>query len=189
MTISAISSNYSYFQKYQDQFFGGTISVSQFEFLMRKYGVKESGDTYKDVQALYQAMYASADSEVIAASTPSIQNQPKVQKPSQATDAQNSSNVPWASLMGQVGLTVTGDLDKDYAAFTAKISTMQASAAQSPKDQAMINQLIAEAGVVFVQQDQSSTQATSQSQSNAQTPSVSGVDILAQLNRMYFFGG
>lgn len=175
MSISAISSVYSSYQRYQTQIFGGSISESQFEFLMRKYGITATGDTQKDVEALYKAMYSDADTEVAG----SIASQNAAQQ-SQSTQAQQANQIPWANLMSRVGLAATGDLADDYALFSAKVSQMKASGASSPQDKALIAQLSAEASIVFVQ-----PQSDSQAQANAQT--LSGADIKALLNKLYFF--
>jgi len=115
-----------------------------------------------------------------------------LKKSSQANDAENSTNVPWASLMNQIGLYVTGDLKTDYDAFSNKISAMQSSGAISPDNEAAINQLIAEASIVFVQQSDSSTKAAAGSAEHVQSPppsqSVSGADITARFNKMLIFG-
>lgn len=182
MSISAISSNYSYFEKYQTQFFGGTISVSQFEYLMQKYGITPTSDSYKDVQALYQAMSKAADAEVMG----SVATQgPQQAPPNTQAEAQSASNCPWASLMSRIGLAATGELGNDLAAFNSKLSAMQASGAASNQDKALIAQLSAEAASVFVPQVQA-TQQSPQSQ-QVQAQAVSGADIRAQLNRLYFF--
>lgn len=179
MSISAISSDYSYFQKYQTQFFGGTISASQFESLAAKYGIAITGNSYSDVQNLYQAMLADADAEVIG----SIASQkPQGPPQSQQVEAQSSSNCPWASLMNRVGLSATGKLAEDLAAFNSKISAMQSSGATSGQDQALIAQLSTQASSVFVVIPQAQ-----QPQGAAQIQAISGADIRAQLNRLYFF--
>lgn len=138
------------------------------------------------MQALYDAMYSEASSSAtVEQSSP---NQlPLSDQGSQATDAQNASNVPWATLMGQVGLAATGNLATDYNTFSEKISAMQVSAT-SQQDKASIDQLEAEASIVFVQQDQPVTQGSSQVQDSSQSKSVTGADIKAQLNKLYFLG-
>ncbi len=173
VSINAINSNYSYFQKYQYKFFGETIPAEKFEFLMRKYGIKSSGDRYKDINALYQAMYSEANVEVIG-------NIASVQQESQAIDAGNSTNIPWANLMSRIGLTATGDLAIDYERFNAKISAMQSSAAASQQQKALINELLAEAKIVFVQKSLIT-------QNSKHSQQITGADIQAQLNRLYFF--
>lgn len=174
MSVSAISSIYTSYQSYQNQFFGGTISESQFEYLLRKYGITTTGNAYKDVEALYNAMRAQADTEV-AGSTASSNQAQKSQKQQEQT-----ASIPWANLMSRVGLAATGELQDDYNLFTSKISSMQASAASSPQDKAYIAQLSAEAQIVFTQ-----PQVTLQETTKAQA--VSGSDIKAMLNRIYFF--
>lgn len=177
MTISAISSNYSSYQTYEYQFFGATISDSQLEYLMQKYRITPTGDSLKDVEALYQAMYGEASSQATnLVSAQNTQNKP------QTTEPQNSTKVPWADLMSKVGLAATGELAQDYTLFNAKLSAMQSSGATSPQDQALIGQLSAEASIVFV-----APQQTSDPQNTTQTKSVSGADIVAQLNKLYFF--
>lgn len=177
MSVNAIGS-YSYSSAVQYQYFGTTISDDQIKLLLQKYNIVQTGDSYVDLQALYGAMYSDAQSEATA----ELQANSNPQGASQATEAANSTNVPWASLMNQVGLTATGNLDEDYSNFNNKISSMQSSGALSQQDQATINQLVSEASIVFVQQNN----PTSQSQSTAQNPS--GADIQALMNKMYFLG-
>lgn len=182
MTVGAISSTYTYSTSVQYQYFGTTVSNDRIQDLMKQYGIKQTGDEEYDVQALYEAMMSAASSE--AQNTQSISNQGQVQQ-SQQTDAQNASNVPWADLMEQVGLSVTGNYDDDYDAFNSQIQTMKMSAV-NPQQLASISQLEAQASVVFVKSDQSASQGASQSSQNSSV-SVSGADILAMLNKMYVY--
>ena len=181
MSISAISSVYSTYQSYEYQYFGATLSESRFTTLMAKYGITQTGNADKDVQALYSAMSSNADTEV--AGSVASQNAQQANQPAQSTDAQNSSNVPWASLMSRVGLAATGDLSADYQAFDNKISQMQGSAAASPQQQAFISQLSAEASTVFVNNQAGQIQNSTKSQAQ-----VSGSDIVAKLNRLLMLG-
>ena len=181
MSVSAISSVYSSYQSYEYQYFGATISESKFTALMQKYGITQTGNAYNDVQALYSAMSGNADTEV--AGSVASQNSQQANQPAQETEAKNSSNIPWANLMSRIGLAATGDLSADYEAFDNKISQMQDSAAASSQQQALISQLIAEASVVFVNNQVAQTQDSTQSQAQ-----VSGSDIVAKLNRMFLLG-
>lgn len=182
MTIGAISSSY-YSQPTQDLYLGTSVSNTQIHDLMKEYGLYETGNTAFDLQQLHKAMYSKASSDLEAARAAANQQAQALQQNSQPTGAQNASNVPWAALMNQVGLSATGDLETDIQSFNNKISAMQLSAT-SPKDKASINLLEAEASIVFVQQDQSTTGA-SQIQTSNSSSSVSGADIVAQLNKMY----
>lgn len=183
MTISAISSDYSYFQSYQNQYFGGTVSISQFQYLMQQYGVQSTGDSYKDVQNLYQAMYAEAAVDAVSANASS--NSDQATKPSPPSEAPNTNNVPWANLMNQVGLSAIGDLATDHAAFNNRILSMQSSGALAQQEQASIDQLIAEASIVFVPPP-GPPPSQPQDQGSTKVPEVTGADITAQLNRMFF---
>lgn len=196
MSVNAISS-YNYSSSVQYKYFHAVISDAQLKDLFVKYGIIPTGNADTDLDNLYQAMYPKAVVEAaqVNGSTSSSQQSQSVQsnqKPSQATEAQNSSNVPWANLMSQVGLPTTGDLATDYTAFSDKISAMQSSAAISPQDQAQIGMLLAEASIVFVQPN-SSTQSASQASSSQpsqqqQLQAPTGADIQAQLNKMYILG-
>ncbi len=167
MTVGAVSSSYSYSYatSFQYQFFGTVVSDERIQELMKLYGIQQSGNKEYDLQALYKAMLSSAKIDA---------NDASAQQPVQA--GAQSANVPWATLMNQVGLAVTGDFTTDYQLFNNKISTMQLSAT-SAKDKAFINQLVSEAQIVFVPPT-----------SSGPAPKASGADILAQLNKMYMFG-
>lgn len=184
--ITAISSDYSYFTKYQYQFFGTTISEIKFNDLLKKYGITPNiGNSYETVEALYNAMYAEAKAEAIGAvSSTRAQSTPQS---SQSLKAANSTNAPWTFLMSRIGLSATGNLSADSAAFTSKISALQSSGATSQEQIAYINQLMSEASVVFVQTSSTIAQSTPSSSAQTQRQSVTGADIKAQLNRMYFF--
>lgn len=195
MTISAVSSvtSYSYSTAVENQYFGTSISESQLQILMDRYMIKQTGDSEIDLRALYNAMYPEASSKAQSSSASASTNQSqKTQsgQENQAIDAQNANNVPWANLMNQVGLYATGDMTKDYEAFGDKISQMQSSGATDSKMQATINQLVAEAAIVFVQPDDQSSAAQAQTSANnaSKSQQVSGADIQAQINKMFVFG-
>lgn len=174
MTIGAVTS-YSTVNQYR--YFDTSISDSQIQDLMKKYGITPTGDSDKDLKALHDAMYTDAQSM----NTASIKNASKTEE-NQENQAQNAStNVPWANLMTQVGLAVSGDFEKDYQAFSDKIFQMQMSAT-TPQDKAMINQFVLEAAIVFV------PPTTSSAPSSGAPKAASGADILSALNKMYFFG-
>lgn len=168
MTVGAVSSSYSYSYatSFQYQYFGTVVSDERIQELMQQYGIQQTGDKQNDLQALYKAMFSAAKTSAVDAAP---------QQQSQA--ASGSADVPWATLMNQVGLSVSGDFSTDYQAFNSKISAMQLSAT-SAHDKAIINQLVAEAQIVFV--------PPSASSGNARM--ASGADILAQLNKMYMLG-
>lgn len=176
MTIGAVSS-YQYSSNVQYQYFGTTVSTDRLTQLMEEYGVQKTGDSQTDLQALYQAMYSTASTEVTESQKGAQNN-----NSSNASDG-SSTNIPWASLMGQVGLMATGDLATDYATFNSKISEMQSSAT-SQDQQASVSLLQAEASTVFVQQS-----GAAGASSQGQQTQVSGADITAQLNKLYLFGG
>lgn len=173
MTVGAIS---SYSPAVQYRYFDTTISDSQIQGLMKKYGITPTGDSDKDLDELYSAMYSDAQSSVAASASFSINNNQQAQKP---------LNIPWQSLMIQVGLYPTGDFNTDYKAFKDKIIFMQYNAT-SKMAKTHINQLIAEAAIVFVQPTVAAAQIGLQTPKISQ--SSSGADILAQLNRTYFLG-
>lgn len=185
MTIGAVSSVNSYYQyssSVQYNYFSTTVSAERLQDLMKQYGIQQTGNPDADIRALYQAIYgaAAADAQY---NTPAKEVKHK-EKP-QATEAAVSTEVPWATLMNQVGLSATGDLDTDYTAFCNKIAVMQASAT-TPQQKADISQLVAQATIVFVQPE--STQASPQTQTSYQPQKASGADITAMLNRLYSVG-
>lgn len=178
MLISAVR-NYSYSTYIQDKILGYTLSDSELQALMEKYGVMPTGDSDLDIQALYNAMYSKAESIANAA-------QPTPTAPQKNESTQPQNNVPWANLMKQMDIEVTGNLATDNNTFNQKISAMKVSAT-TPQDKASISMLEAEAKIVFVQQDQS-VQANLQTQEAPQKELASGADIKAALNRLFLLG-
>lgn len=160
----------------QYRYFDTTISDNQILSLMRKYGISPSGDRDSDLEALYSAMYPYAK-EMVANN---VENAQQAQQNKAQSAQQVPSDVPWAKVMYQAGLHVSGDHKKDYQAFTDKILEMKKSAA-TPQNQAMISQLISEAEIVF-------TPPSSSSESAGSLPSATGADITAMLNKLYFLG-
>ncbi|MDD3435674.1 MAG: hypothetical protein PHC64_00825 [Candidatus Gastranaerophilales bacterium] len=172
MSVNAIG-NYYYSPAIQYHYFGTVVSNEQIRILLKKYGIDPTGDSLIDLRALYEVMYSVAKKNVTSQQAPSSATG------SQAVNAGNSINVPWASLMSQVGLSATGNLTADYEAFSNKISALQASGALSQQNQASVDMLISQAAVVFVSRSDSSSQSQKSSQN------VSNVDIEVQLNKMY----
>ena len=168
MTVSAVSTNYTYSSSAQYWYFGTSISDDEIERLMYNYGITKTGDADLDMKALKNAMYSKAESSAIAG----------LPTPTQMT-AQIAQNAPWASLMSEVGLIATGNLDTDASAFASKITTMQESA-KTPAEKANIRNLEAEASVLFVQEGQVNA-------NEVQAPTASGADIMSNLNKLYFF--
>ena len=181
MLVSAVRTNvYSYSTYNQNMLFGANISDVDLQLLFEKYGILPTGDSQADLQALYNAMYPEAQA-IANASQASSSTQ------SQASQSQQSTtNVSWANLMNQMDIETTGNLAKDYSAFSKKISAMKVSATTS-QDKATISMLEAQTRVVFVQQDQSVI-GTSLPQSEIQKPSASGADIQAVLNKLFLLG-
>lgn len=167
MTIGAISS-YNYSSSYQISFFGTSISASRIAELMDKYNIEQTGDQYADLQALYNAMAAEATQTAVKAST---QN-------STEKKVETNQAPPWSNIMAQVGLELTGSKETDHYNFNQRISQLLTSAT-TPQNKATIQQLQAEAAIVFTQQLQESDSST-KTKSNA-----SGADILAQINKMF----
>jgi len=187
MSISAVSScsstvMYSYFKS--------AISTSQLETLLKKYGLKSTGDTEQDMKALYQVMSQSAVKEVVGVEvTEKVEKKENKQSVEGAASTENQ--IPWANLMSQVGLFTSGDLNTDYISFMNQVSLMKASAGASTQQKANIEQLMAQAGVVFAQQNQpmQANQSTaSSSDDSASKQQSSGADILAKLNKMRMLG-
>lgn len=175
MSVGAISGNL-YTPVMQYRYFDTSISDNQILSLMQQYGISPSGDRDSDLDALYNAMYS--DAKGIVANN--VNNAQQAQKDKAQSAQQTPSDVSWANLMTQAGLHVSGDYKKDYQEFTDKIFQMKLSAA-SPKDYAMISQFVSQAAIVF-------TPPNSASESSSPLPSVTGADITAMLNKIYFFG-
>jgi hypothetical protein len=183
MSVNAISNyNYTYSTTYdtseQYKYFKAIISNDQIKELLLKYGITSSGDSATDLNALYQVMATDVKSQLQATSA-NASSQTQQQNNSQT--ASNTTIVPWANLMSQVGLSPTGDLSTDYESFNNRIQVML-SGAQSQQDKANVYQLEAEASIVFVQQEASSQ---TQSPAQAQAQTVSAADITAQINKIY----
>lgn len=184
MVVGTVSAN-SYSSIEQYRYFSAYVSDARLQQLMKDYGIQVTGDPDQDLQALYTAMYAEAEKDV-AYGMPVAANmvsQP-VQAPSQP---QQTTNVPWATLMGLVGLSPTGDFSTDYSAFNNQIQVMQASSS-SPDQKAVVAQLQAEAQVVFVQPDQGAAQQGQPQAPQQSPPTVSGAQITAMLNQLFMVG-
>lgn len=175
VSISAINSN-SYTNLMQYRYFDTSISNNQILSLMQQYGISPSGDKASDLEALYEAMYSDAKNIIASNVNKAQQAQQDKTQNSQPTPL----DVPWASLMTQAGLHVSGDYKKDYQEFNDKIFQMKLSAA-SPKDYAMISQFVSQADIVFIRPSDSS-------EASSPLPSATGADITAMLNRLYFLG-
>lgn len=175
MTIGAVSGNY-YSVVAQYRYFDTGISDNQIQYLMQQYGISPSGDPDLDLEELYDAMYADAKTTV----GKNVSNAQQAYEDRMQAAQQTTTNVPWANLMTQAGLHVSGDYKKDYQAFNDKIFQMKISAS-TPQDKAMISQMISQAEIVF-------NQPKSESEPSAPVKSASGADILAMLNKMYFLG-
>lgn len=187
MSVASISANPLYSVSLQYQYLGTTISEQKIKSLMAEYGIKPSGNADYDLQQLHNIMLNSASSQIKAkfnAQAPQTQQQP----PALPEVVGNTASVPWANLMSQVGATLTGVFETDYEAFNQIINSMSISATNQ-QERANIDQLVAQAGVVFVKPEQSAAVAQVPLQTQqTQKQSISGTEILAQLNRMYALG-
>lgn len=164
MTVGAVSGIYQYSSAAQTQFFSITASSERIAELMTYYGIKETGDDYTDMRALYQAMYNSYTQSASSSINAQESNRPQPQAQTPA----------WAPLMAQVGLPTTGDLQKDYAAFMNKISQLEAAAGSDKSKKASAENLAIQAQSAFV--------APAQAQ-GADNSMFSGAMILSDLNR------
>ncbi|MBP7212129.1 hypothetical protein KBA27_04770 [bacterium] len=138
--VSAINGVYQYSNIYQDLYFGTSISASQLDDLMRKFGIVQTGNEKDDLSALYEAMYSYYESELTSKQVSNAQQK-----------QQEMSNVQWASVMKEVGLTATGDITTDYEAFLAQIKALE-DAATSQEDKAEIQAFASQAQSYFVGQ-------------------------------------
>lgn len=151
-------------------YFGNTVSTDKFDSLLRRYGIIPSGVVDHDVQALYNAMHGSAANKINSTLS---QNKP-------VDESSNMRTVPWADVMGQIGLVASGEIGEDQSRFYSKISEMRQSGASSAAQQAYLNQLLAQAGIVFVE---------SPVQEKSQMQTANGAQIAALMNKQFFFGG
>lgn len=170
MTVGAVNGVYQYTGSYESQFFSGTVSSDKLNALMKEYGIQQTGDEYADTKALFQAMYNYFSRFGI----PTTED-----KPSQV---QLAMNAPWAPLMSQVGLTATGELNKDYSSFLNKIDSLQGATSTSPSEKASLKELEQTAPYVFVQPPEQGLKTSSQNSE------LTGADILAQMNRAFLLG-
>src|SRR5574344_474 len=152
------------------RYFGNEISADKFDSLLLQYGITATGIVDHDIQALYNAIHSNATSKINS----------KLSQNQNINNATQEQTVPWANLMSQVGLAASGEITDDKERFYSKISEMQQAASSSTTQQANINQLLAEAGIVFVA-------IPAQEQQQIQT--ASGADIAALMNKQFFFGG
>lgn len=185
MIVSAIGSNFYYSPSVQYEYFGTSVSESRIQDLMSMYGINQTGDSEYDMRALYDAMYSLASNELDALQA--VYNRQQQVQESDETEAQDSASVPWADLMGQVGLPVTGVYETDHDAFDMQIFSMKMSAVGNPQQLASVAQLEAQASVVFVKSNPSADQSAPEGTSLPSTASVSGYEILAALNKMYIY--
>lgn len=160
MTVGAVMGVYQYTGVYQAQFLPSTITNDQLNALMRQYGIKQTGDEYTDIKALYEAMYQDI---ARSGATQGVK-----------TENQMEQIYPWASLMKQLGLGATGDFSKDYSVFMNALNTQQA-AAKTPAEKSRLNLIQRMAQVVFVQPQQ-------KEQAN-KIMQLTGSEIIAQMNR------
>lgn len=184
MVVGTVSSN-SYSSIEQYRYFSASVSDSRLKQLMGEYGIQVTGDPDKDLQALYTAMYGVAEQDVLYGMSPSTNSVGQANQ--QQGQAQQTTNVPWSTLMNLVGLSPTGDFSNDYTAFNNQIQVMQSSAT-SPDQKATIAQLQAEAQIVFVQPDQGAAQQNQQQAPQQSSPTVSGAQITAMLNQLFMVG-
>lgn len=169
MVVSAIDDTNMYFQKYQYQVFGQVISATKFRALMRQYGVRETGNAYLDVQALYKAMSSTA-TNLVDGKLPKNSVEPQA--------------IAWAALMSRVGLSASGDFSEDYNRFNSKVDEMNKSAQGNSIIQANVSQLRAEAAVVFTDAAKNIL-----AQQGVPQPTASALDIKTMLDKMYYLGG
>lgn len=193
MTVGTVSlykysGEYNYDTTNQYRFFGTLIPSDRLNDLMVKYHILQTGDSYKDLHNLYLAIKnkAAIDSSA-AAKTGSNRNVQNIQQTAQENQIQAANLIPWATLMGQVGLIASGDLAIDYGAFKTRLYTMQISAKDNAQ-KANIGLLMAQAEIVFVDNTQQTAKAaSSQAKIPQSAPKVqtSGADIQAAINKLY----
>lgn len=165
--VVALNGNYQYTTAYMQKVFGSAISISNLNYLMRDFGVNQTGDEQTDLQALYSAMrsYYANNTEVTSAMAGSNQ--------------MSQTNRPWEVLMQQVGLTPVGDVQIDYAKFQDAVKLMISQAVRPEEKQYFLGLLAQGQSVFNVRISAQPTPA----------PSVSGADILANMNRAFMLGG
>ena len=126
---------------------------------MSQYGISQTGDEYLDISELYDAMYSF------------YQTQQGSQVNEQAQNGQ-TTNVPWADVMTEVGLNATGNLDEDYASFTNAVNVIEDST-KNEQDKAEVATFAQNAQSYFVQNNTSEAQTASSS------------DIIGALNKSF----
>ena len=156
-----------------NRYFGGTISADKFDTLLRYYGITETGVIEDDVKALYDAINASATGMVTA--DIAMQQDKMAQQA-----AQNKPQIPWENLMKEIGLVASGDLSADKTKFDNQIQNLQ-QYIEDEDDITFINDLLAQAGIVFV--------SVENNPYKKQAVSASASDILSLINQQFFFGG
>jgi len=164
VTIGAVSGNL-YTPVAQYRYFDTSIDDNQILSLMQQYGISQSGDTDLDLKELYEAMYSDAKTTV----NKNVSSAQQTQKDKEQQAQQTTTNVSWANLMNQAGLSVSGDFQKDYQTFNNKIFQMKLSATK-PEDKAIISQMVSQAEIVFTQP------ANASSESSGKLPPATGAD-------------
>lgn len=139
-------------------------------------GLQSTGNAQKDIAAI-QAAKASQGSN-------SAQNVDDANKAStlMSSQAQPSSSAqpPWASLMQQLGLSLTGSKEGDFSAIATKLSSLQASA-KTDSEKANVAALQAQFQAY-------ASQADSSAQSSSSTPFAAEQNQIAQLNKFFLVG-
>ena len=155
------------------RYFGDSISANKFDTLLRYYGITETGVIEDDVRALYEAIKAAATGMVTADIA--------VQQNKMAQQARrNKPQIPWENLMKKIGLETSGDLRTDKTRFDNQIRNLQ-QYIEDDDDVKFINDLLAQAGMVFVSMENNPYKK--------QAGSTSANDVLSLINKQFFFGG
>lgn len=111
------------------------------------------------------------------------------QQAQQAQKQQGQQIPPWFNLMAQLGLEPTGSKEGDLAAITQKISQMEAQATSEEQkaEIASLNALVTSLFGTSVSGGVSASEKTAEgsAQTNINTPSYTGQNQLAQMNKFF----
>ena len=114
-----------------------SINFSALNSLLSQYGISSSGNIQSTLTELKKAMQADGENTSVIDSFAGLISQKEALQNSELTDNSNNEQPsekpqggepPWASLMQQLGLSMQGSPEADFAAISAKLSELSASA-------------------------------------------------------------
>lgn len=141
-------------------------------------GLKTTGSKQGDLAAIKAALAEQSQSGSAS----------QVDDANKVATQQTSRELPWATLMSQLGIQQTGSKEGDFAAIGAAIE-VKASKATTVSEKAEVKALQQDFAAIQSQDDsnslQSQAQAATASAQNQQSGSFTGQNQLAELNKFF----